>query len=72
MKSVGFGKRFSGHSPRRGSAMERVRDGRSLQGLKEDGRWDSDEMAVHYAQTNLKEFSAVYRYYKGLNQNGDD
>ena len=68
MKSAGFGKGFSGHSPRRGSAMERARDGRSLEGLKRDGRWDSDEMAVHYARTNLKEFSAVYRYYENLEE----
>ena len=55
MKSAGFGRGFSGHSPRRGSAMERARDGRSLGDLKTDGRWDSDEMAVHYARMNLRE-----------------
>ena len=68
MKSAGFGRGFSGHSPRRGSAMERARDGRSLGDLKTDGRWDSDEMAVHYARTNLREFSAVYRYHRNLGE----
>ena len=43
--------------------------GRSQSGdLKTDGRWDSDEMAVHYARTNLKEFGAVYRYHRNLEE----
>lgn len=50
---------FSGHSLRRGAAMQASENGASLPELKMMGRWESDRMPMHYAAPeNLKRRSA--------------
>ena len=59
-EAAGFdSEEFSGHSLRRGAAMQASENGASLPELKMMGRWESDRMPMHYAAPeDLKRRSA--------------
>ena len=64
IKLAGYGGSFSGHSPRRGMAIDLKRSGISMPELKQAGRWDSETMAAHYTRDDRIDLGPVAEYYR--------